>query len=229
MQLATLFAFAVVALAGSIKDIKHVVLFMQENRAFDHVRCTIALDSVLSLTISSTLVQWLAFVDSLILMYNSTPARTSQLFNSKCYPLESRRYTNKIHRKINTCLSPLATSLLPFYINYLGGNWTAASQCASGGSNSWFNNHLALNGDLNDQWAWDNTAMSWSHFQRQDLPLHFALAESWTLADMYQEGVIASTSPNRVTWMSGSINCPGGPQTPDQGGIVTDNSEGPGE
>ena len=28
--------------------------------------------------------------------------------------------------------------------------------------------------------------------------------------------------------MSGSINCPGGPQTPDQGGIVTDNSEGPG-
>lgn len=25
------------AFAGSIKDIKHVVLFMQENRAFDHV------------------------------------------------------------------------------------------------------------------------------------------------------------------------------------------------
>lgn len=25
------------ALAGSIEDIKHVVLFMQENRAFDHV------------------------------------------------------------------------------------------------------------------------------------------------------------------------------------------------
>jgi len=134
-----------------------------------------------------------------------------------------------MYRKVNAGLSPLATSLLPFYINYLGGNWTAASQCASGGSNSWFNNHLALNGDLNDQWAWDNTAMSWTHFQRQDLPLHFALAEGWTLADMYQEGVIASTSPNRVTWMSGSINCPGGPQTPDQGGIVTDNSEGPGE
>jgi phospholipase C len=89
-------------------------------------------------------------------------------------------------RKVNDGLSTLATSLLPFYINYLGGNWTAASQCASGGSNSWFNNHLALNGDLNDQWAWDNTAMSWTHFQRQDLPLHFALAEGWTLADMYQ-------------------------------------------
>lgn len=26
------------AAAGSLKDIKHIVLFMQENRAFDHVR-----------------------------------------------------------------------------------------------------------------------------------------------------------------------------------------------
>lgn len=30
-------ALAAAASAGSLKDIKHVVLFMQENRAFDHV------------------------------------------------------------------------------------------------------------------------------------------------------------------------------------------------
>lgn len=27
------------ATSGTIKDIEHVVLFMQENRAFDHVSC----------------------------------------------------------------------------------------------------------------------------------------------------------------------------------------------
>ena len=43
MRLAAAFAFAIGALAGSIKDIKHVVLFMQENRAFDHVSCIIPL------------------------------------------------------------------------------------------------------------------------------------------------------------------------------------------
>lgn len=32
-------ALTAAASAGSIRDIKHVVLFMQENRAFDHV-CT---------------------------------------------------------------------------------------------------------------------------------------------------------------------------------------------
>jgi hypothetical protein len=37
-SLTTVLALAAGVSAGSIKDIKHVVLFMQENRAFDHVR-----------------------------------------------------------------------------------------------------------------------------------------------------------------------------------------------
>ena len=63
---------------------------------------------------------------------------------------------------------------------------------------------------------------------------------------MYAESVIASTDPNRgiystyilvlsnkcdlflVFWASGSINVPGGPQTPDQGGVTVDNNETPG-
>lgn len=40
---------------------------------------------------------------------------------------------------------------------------------------------------------------------------------------------MASTSPNRVTWASGSINVPGGPQRPDEGGNpYIDNHETPG-
>lgn len=35
-------AFAGTAIAGSISDIEHVVLFMQENRAFDHYFGTMA-------------------------------------------------------------------------------------------------------------------------------------------------------------------------------------------
>ena len=58
--------------------------------------------------------------------------------------------------------------------------------------------------------------------------MHFGIAEGWTVGDMYQESVIASTNPNRVTWASGSINVPGGPQTPDQGGVTIDNNETPG-
>ena len=97
------------------------------------------------------------------------------------------------------------------------------------GSNSFQANHACLNNDLNNLWAQNNTPLSWAYFERQDLPVQFDIADGWTVGDMYQEGVIAATEPNRVTWMSGSINCPGGPQTPGQGGTVLDNNGTPGQ
>lgn len=41
---------------------------------------------------------------------------------------------------------------------------------------------------------------------------------------MYQQSVIASTDPNRVSWISGSINVAGGPQSPGEGGVLIDNN-----
>jgi phospholipase C len=121
------------------------------------------------------------------------------------------------------------TYLTPFYLNYLGGDWLNATQCMAAGSNSWQENQLALNHGLNNHWAVNNTPWSWGHFKRQDIPVQFAIADGWTVGDMYQEAVIASTNPNRVTWVSGSINVPGSPQTKDEGGYpYIDNNETPG-
>lgn len=121
-------------------------------------------------------------------------------------------------QEVDTTLSNKTTQLLPWYLNYLGGDWLKASQCMNAGSNGWSANHLALNGDLNDHWALKNTPWSWGHYRRSDLPTHFGIVEGFTVGDMYQDSVIASTNPNRMSWTSGSINIPGGPQTPDQGG-----------
>lgn len=112
----------------------------------------------------------------------------------------------------------------------------------------WQENQGALNGDLNDHWAIENTPWSWGeqsscnyqtgkltfiaspkgYYTRDDLPNHFAIAEGWAVGDMYQESVIASTNPNRVSWVSGSINAPGSPQSPSEGGMYIDNNETPG-
>lgn len=87
---------------------------------------------------------------------------------------------------------------------------------------------------MNDRWALNNTAYSLAYMKREDIPLHFAIAEAYTVGDMYQVGVlsivqvrlwltciskqsaISPTDSNRVYWNSGSINIPGGPQTPDE-------------
>ncbi|KAG8418876.1 hypothetical protein J3459_011932 [Metarhizium acridum] len=83
--------------------------------------------------------------------------------------------------------------------------------------------------EKNDHWALNNTPYSIGYYKRDDLPTQWALAENWVVGDMYQESVVASTSPNRVMWMSGSINVPGGNLSPDLGGNpYIDNYETPG-
>ncbi|KAF3912765.1 hypothetical protein ABW20_dc0105965 [Dactylellina cionopaga] len=186
---------AVVATTGSLKDINHVVLFMQENRAFDHY--------------FGTMAGVRGFSDPNVQVNpNGRSVFYQDVIKTKSTPAEY---------------------LLPWHLNYLGGVWSqGATQCMAAGDNGWTSNHAALNGDQNNKWAINNTAWSWGYFKREDIPVHFAIAEGWTVGDMYQESVIAATDPNRISWASGSINAPGGPQTPDLGGMMIDNHETPG-
>ncbi|KAF8588655.1 PLC-E [Ramaria rubella] len=131
-------------------------------------------------------------------------------------------------QQVNGSFSNATTALLPFWINAEGGNLTNATQCMEGGSNGWTPNHNAFADGDNNLWVLENSPYSWGHFKRQDIPTHFALAEGWTVADMYAQSVLASTIPNRVFWATGSVNVPGGPQTPDQGGVTIDNNKVPG-
>lgn len=76
--------------------------------------------------------------------------------------------------------------LLPWHLGYLGGNWSEAIQCMSAGSNGYRANQAALNYGLNNQWARNNTPWSWGYLKRDDIPVQFAIAEGWTVGDMYQ-------------------------------------------
>ncbi|KIJ53593.1 hypothetical protein M422DRAFT_241830 [Sphaerobolus stellatus SS14] len=94
--------------------------------------------------------------------------------------------------KVDGTLSNATTQLLPFYINVAGGNISQASQCMVVGSNGWTANYNALNGGDNNLWALKNSPYAIGYYKRQDLPAHFSIAEGWTLADMYAEGVIST-------------------------------------
>ncbi|KAL3608885.1 hypothetical protein FPOAC2_03896 [Fusarium poae] len=178
----------------SLADIDHVILFMQENRAFDHY--------------FGTMAGVRGFADPNVQVNDGVPIWK---------------------QKVTAKQSKDTDYITPWYLNYLGGTWPEATQCMSAGSNGWDANQAALNHGANDHWAMNNTPYSIGYYKRQDLPVHFALAEEWIVGDMYQESVIASTNPNRVMWISGSINVPGSPQTKDKGGYpYIDNNETPG-
>ncbi|KAL2803429.1 phosphoesterase family-domain-containing protein [Aspergillus granulosus] len=181
--------------AGSLKDIQHVVIFMQENRSWNNYFGTMAG----------------------VRGFNDPNVQV----NSDGLPVW--------YQTVTPAMSSATNTLLPWYLGYQNSSyWTDAIQCMNAGSNSYTSNQAALNHGLNNMWARNNTPWSWGYFKRDDIPVHFAIAEGWTAGDMYQESQITATNPNRVTLVSGSINVPGSPQSSDEGGPYIDNNETPG-
>jgi phospholipase C len=62
-----------------------------------------------------------------------------------------------------------------------------------------------------------------AYLNQDDLPFHYALANAFTICDNYHCSIMGPTYPNRLMWMTGSVNVAGG-----QGGPITSNSVLPG-
>ncbi|KIK54166.1 hypothetical protein GYMLUDRAFT_48960 [Collybiopsis luxurians FD-317 M1] len=179
--------------ADSLAEVEHVVLFMQENRAFDH--------------------------------YFGTMAGIRGFKDPNVQVNSDGR--SVFFQQVNSLLSNNTDFLLPWYIAAEGGEFINGTQCMAAGTNAWGANHAALASGQNNLWVEANTPQSWGHFRRSDLPVHFAVAEGWTVGDMYQEGVIASTDPNRIIWQTGTIAVPGGNVNTTKGPVL-DNNRTPG-
>lgn len=97
-------AFATGALSDSLAGIDHVVLFMQENRAFDHY--------------FGTLAGVRGFADP----------------NVQVNPGSGQ--PNVFYQDVNPLQVTNTTGLLPWHVNYLGGDWVNATQCMVAGVSS---------------------------------------------------------------------------------------------
>ncbi|KAK9461076.1 phosphoesterase family-domain-containing protein [Lipomyces oligophaga] len=153
---------------GTIADVNHIVLFMQENRAFDHYFGS--MPGVRGFKDPNVLIG----DNGLPIWYQPTGRDDVEY-------------------------------LLPFY---LGENATykAGIQCAYGGSNDWTPNHAAWNFGAINGWVTNNSEYTVAYYRRDDVPTHFAVADGWTLGDMYSEFIIGPTAPNRAAWISGTLN-----------------------
>jgi phospholipase C len=67
----------------------------------------------------------------------------------------------------------------------------------NGAMDSWLFTHLASDGDVNG-------SFTMGYYTKEDIPFHWALAESFTLLDNYHCSVMGPTDPNRLIWMTGS-------------------------
>jgi phospholipase C len=111
---------------------------------------------------------------------------------------------------------------LPFHLN----TKTTSAQAIPSTSHAWAVQHSAWNNGAMDNWlpahrAADgaNGPYTMGYYEREDIPFHFALADAFTVADAYHCSVLGPTWPNRLYWMTGTID-PNGRN----GGPITSNS-----
>lgn len=160
---------------GSLADIKHVVVLMQENRSFDHY--------------FGTLAGVRGFNDS----------NTLQLHNGKSVFYQPDE------------LNP-DKYLLPFHLDT---RKTSAQKIPST-SHAWSVQHEAWNNGKMDKWIsahrkadGANGPYVMGYYTRDDIPFQFALAEAFTICDEYYCSVLGPTWPNRLYWMTGTIDAEG--------------------
>ncbi|KRD01844.1 MULTISPECIES: alkaline phosphatase family protein [unclassified Streptomyces] len=170
---------------GSLADIEHVVLLMQENRSFDHYFGTL----------------------SGVRGFSDPDALTLDSGRSVFYQPDDENPSGY---------------LLPFHLD----TRTSSAQAIPSTSHSWSVQHDAWNAGRMDRWLPAHRRADGAdgpyvmgHYTREDIPFQFALAETFTVCDHYFSSVLGPTWPNRLMWMTGSID----PEAL-HGGPVTGNS-----
>lgn len=155
---------------GTIKDVEHVVVLMQENRSFDH------------------------YFGSL---------RGVRGFGDP-HPVTQANGKSVWHQSDGT------KDVLPFHpdADNLG---LAFIQDLP---HSWSDGHVAFNNGKYDKWIEAKSSTTMAYLNREDIPFHYALADSFTVCDAYHCSFIGSTDPNRYymwTGYTGNDELGGGP------------------
>jgi len=116
--------------------------------------------------------------------------------------------------------------LLPFHLNTRDNS----GQKIPSTSHAWEVQHSAWNDGKMDNWVTAHRKADGAHgpycmgyYTREDIPFQFALAEAFTLCDAYHCSVMGPTGPNRMYWMTGTID----PEGKDGGPMLT-NAQIPG-
>lgn len=157
---------------GTIVDVKHVVILMQENRSFDHYFGT--LKGVRGYGDRSTIL-----IPGLNSVFNQPNGFKRQ------YPFALRGATG----------NPDPETL---------------AQCQGDIAHAWSDQHGAWNNGKMDSWmAAKNKIGALGYLDRTDLPLHFALADAYTICDAYHCSALSATGPNRTFLWSGMIDAAG--------------------
>ena len=185
---------------GTIRDVEHIVVLMQENRPFDHHFGTLrgvrgfsdprAVKIHLPLQSGAGSTQVPVFLQ---------PAGAANVAAGFAVPPD---YGNLGGPSNGAEVTP------PFRVNPASvqpGLTNLGLTYLPGTEHGWAGTHAAFNQGQYDNWAIQKGPMAMSYMTRDDIPYHYALADAFTVGDAYHCSIMGPTNPNRCYLWTGCI------------------------
>ncbi|HEY6514754.1 MAG TPA: phospholipase C, phosphocholine-specific [Steroidobacteraceae bacterium] len=164
-SLARAAALPAIGRSGTLDDVEHVVIFMLENRSFDH------------------------YFGHLRGVRGYNDRFAVRLANGKPVWFQPRmRHPDE--------------PILPFHLD----THRSSAQLLQDLDHEWASQHGAIAAGRMDAWPLNKTDMTMGYFQRQDIPFHYALADTFTVCDHYFCSIAGPTCPNRAMLWTGSVD-----------------------
>jgi phospholipase C len=160
---------------GTIADVAHVVILMQENRSFDH------------------------YFGSLRGVRGFADPRVVELANGDPIWRQPVAATHTKYWKSRGVADDVAW-VYPFHLDT-----HASGDHHEGTDHGWSTGHGAWNLGRSDRWIEQKQdVLTMAHLRREDAAFHYALADAFTVCDAYHASALADTAINRIYLWSGT-------------------------
>ena len=183
---------------GTIQDVEHIVILMQENRPFDHhfgtLRGVRGFSDPRAANINLPLQNGTGTVPASVFLQPAGAANEAAGFSVPPDAVGGPSGGVAVippYRIHPDSVIPGLKNLGSIYINGTNHGWGAT--------------HSAWNGGKYDNWANQNGPLAMSYMTRDDLPYHYALADAFTVGDAYFCSIMGPTNPNRMYLWSGCV------------------------
>jgi phospholipase C len=185
---------------GTIQDVEHIVILMQENRPFDHhfgtLRGVRGFSDPRAVSINLPLKSGTGTARVPVFLQQAGAANVQAGF--------------AVPPDYGTLGGPPdgVEVIPPFRVNpgsVKPGLTSLGLVYLPGTDHGWAGTHAAWNQGQYDNWASTKGRMSMSYMTRDDLPYHYALADAFTVGDAYHCSIMGPTNPNRMYLWTGCI------------------------
>ncbi len=185
---------------GTIADVEHIVILMQENRPFDHqfgtLRGVRGFSDPRAVNIHLPLASGTGTVLASVFLQ---PAGANNVAAGYGVPPNSGTLGGPANG---------AYVIPPFHVNpesVSPGLETLGLTYFPGTSHAWSNTHECWNQGQHDHWPIVNSPTVMSYLTREDIPYHYALADAFTIGDDYHSAIMGPTNPNRTYLFTGCV------------------------